>query len=387
MGEPSPARGPASHARFDDLAAGRALAFPAPRRVLSTDRADHVPQLLAEVERATDGGDWAYGYLAYDAAPGSPPLAWFGIGSPPVEVPPVTPPPPGAVGPTRWAPRWSAAQHARAVDDVRDRIEAGDTYQCNLTDRLETPFTGDPYALYARLATAQHGAHNAYLDLGRYAIASASPELFFEWAGDTIRTRPMKGTATRGHTAISDREQARLLRSSAKEQAENLMIVDLLRNDLARIAQLGTVAVTDLFVLEPYPTVWQMTSEITARVAPGTGLADIFAALFPCGSITGAPKASTMAIIRELEDGPRGVYCGAIGLLAPPTEPVRARFNVAIRTAVIDRHTGHAVYGAGGGITWSSDPAAERAEMLTKAAILTTGEDCHVEPRHAVRRL
>jgi para-aminobenzoate synthetase/4-amino-4-deoxychorismate lyase len=283
-------------------------------------------------------------------------------------------------------PGWSAAEHARAVTAVRERIAAGDTYQCNLTDRLETAFTGDPYALYARLATAQRGAYHAYLDLGRHVIASASPELFFERAGDTIRTRPMKGTAERGRSAAQDREQARRLRSSAKEQAENLMIVDLLRNDLSRIAELGTVTVTDLFTLEPYPTVWQMTSEITARLPPGTGLADIFGALFPCGSITGAPKASSMAIIRELEHSPRGVYCGAIGLIAPPTEPVRARFSVAIRTAVIDRHTGRAVYGAGGGITWGSDPAAEHAELLTKAAILTTGETRHADTRRVPRR-
>ncbi|GIF23701.1 para-aminobenzoate synthetase/4-amino-4-deoxychorismate lyase [Actinoplanes tereljensis] len=375
-----------SVARFDDLTAGRALAFPPPRRVVSTDRVSEVPQVLAEVERATAGGDWAYGYVAYDVAPDSPPPAWFGITAPPTDVAPVTPPRPGAAEPTRWVPGWSAAEHARAVDAVRKRIAAGDTYQCNLTDRLETDFTGDPFALYAQLATAQRGGYNAYLDLGRYVIASASPELFFEQSGNKIRTRPMKGTAERGQDATHDREQAQRLRTSAKEQAENVMIVDLLRNDLGRIAELGTVEVTDLFTLEPYPTVWQMTSEITARLRPGTGLADIFTALFPCGSITGAPKTSSMAIIRDIERGPRGVYCGAIGMLAPPTEPLRARFNVAIRTAVIDRQTGRAVYGAGGGITWGSDPAAEHAELLAKAAVLTIGEDRHVNTHRDARR-
>jgi para-aminobenzoate synthetase/4-amino-4-deoxychorismate lyase len=199
---------------------------------------------------------------------------------------------------------------------------------------------------------------------------SASPELFFEWDGDHVRTRPMKGTATRGATAEDDRERADRLRSSPKERAENLMIVDLLRNDLSRIARVGSVDVPELFVLERYPTVWQLTSEITARTRPEVGLVDVFRALFPCGSVTGAPKRASMQLIRDLEGGPRGVYCGAIGLVAPPGGPFRARFGVAIRTAVVDRESGAAVYGAGGAITWGSDPAAERAELLAKTAIL-----------------
>ena len=148
------------------------------------------------------------------------------------------------------------------------------------------------------------------------------------------------------------------------------MIVDLLRNDLSRVARVGSVDVPELFVLEPYPTVWQLTSEVVARTAAGVGLVDVFRALFPCGSVTGAPKQASMQVIRDLEAGPRGVYCGAIGLVAPPGGPFRARFSVAIRTAVVDRSTGAAVYGAGGAITWGSDAAAERAELLAKAAIL-----------------
>ncbi len=246
----------------------------------------------------------------------------------------------------------------------------GETYQCNLTDRLRATLAGDAEDLYARLALAQRGAYNAYLDLGRHVVASASPELFFDWTGDVVRTRPMKGTAPRGRTTTEDREQSRLLRSSSKEQAENLMIVDLLRNDLGRIAEVGSVVVDELFSLERYPTVWQMTSQVSARVRPGTGLLDLFRALFPCGSVTGAPKRRTMQLIEDLEPTPRGVYCGAVGLVGPPTAPFRARFNVAIRTAVVDRSTGEAVYGAGGGITWGSEAAAERAELLAKAAVL-----------------
>jgi para-aminobenzoate synthetase/4-amino-4-deoxychorismate lyase len=256
------------------------------------------------------------------------------------------------------------------VARVRAHIAAGETYQVNLTDRLRAHVDGDPYALYAGLALAQRAAYSAHLDLGRYVIASASPELFFEWTGDRLRTRPMKGTAVRGRDSAEDDEQARRLRASPKERAENLMIVDLLRNDLSQVAVVGSVAVPELFALERYPTVWQLTSEVTARIRPGTGLVDVFRALFPCGSVTGAPKRRTMQVIRDLETGPRGVYCGAIGFVAPPGVPVRARFSVAIRTAVVDRATGAAVYGAGGGITWDSDPAAERAELLTKTAVL-----------------
>jgi len=373
----------AAQARFDDLSRGRALVCPRPHRVLVADRPQDVPAVLAGVEAATAAGDWAFGYVGYEAAPGldpallvaprsadGPPPAWFGICGPPGVTSPV-----GADGggwaAARWEPGWTDAEHAAAVGRARDHIAAGDIYQVNLTDRLRAAAAGDPSALYAALATAQQGAYNAYLDLGRFVIASASPELFFEWAGDRIRTRPMKGTIGRGATARQDAINARRLRASTKEQAENLMIVDLLRNDLSRIARCGTVEVTNLFSLERYPTVWQLTSEIAAEVRAGCGLGDIFRALFPCGSITGAPKASSMRIIHDLEDGPRGVYCGAIGLVGPPGADFRARFSVAIRTAVIDRELATATYGAGGGITWDSDPVAERAELLGKAAILS----------------
>ena len=370
-------------ARFDDLRAGTALLCPPPSEILTAVRPDEVAGVLQHVDDATRAGRWAYGYVAYGAAsgldpqlpggsssPGEPPLVWFGLCDEPTRVEPVTPP--VAVGPESapWRPDWTDDEHARAVGEVREHIAAGETYQCNLTDRLRAPLAGDPEDLYARLALAQRGAYNAYLDLGRHVVASASPELFFEWTGDVVRTRPMKGTAPRGRTTAEDREQSRLLRASSKEQAENLMIVDLLRNDLGRVAEVGSVVVDELFALERYPTVWQMTSQVSARVRPGTGLLDLFRALFPCGSVTGAPKRRTMQLIEDLEPTPRGVYCGAVGLVAPPAAPFRARFNVAIRTAVVDHATGEAVYGAGGGITWGSEAAAERAELLAKAAVL-----------------
>jgi para-aminobenzoate synthetase/4-amino-4-deoxychorismate lyase len=190
----------------------------------------------------------------------------------------------------------------------------------------------------------------------------------------------MKGTAARGRTAEEDRVRARELRSSPKEQAENLMIVDLLRNDLSRVARTGTVDVPELFTLERYPTVWQMTSEVVARTRADVGLVDVFRALFPCGSVTGAPKVATMEIIRALETGPRGVYCGAIGVVAPPGSAFRARFSVAIRTVVADRRSGRAVYGVGSGITWDSDAAAEHAELAAKSAVLAGPGETHDRP-------
>ena len=302
---------------------------------------------------ATERGSWAFGYVAYEAAagldpqlpggaaaPGGPPLVWFGLCDEPAPVDPVTAPPAPEHGPDAWSADWTDEEHARAVETVREHIAAGETYQCNVTDRLRTTLAGDPEDLYRRLALAQRGAYNAYLDLGRHVVASASPELFFEWTGDVVRTRPMKGTARRGRTTSEDLQQSAALRASSKEQAENLMIVDLLRNDLGRVAETGSVVVDELFALERYPTVWQLTSQVSARVRPGTGLLDLFRALFPCGSVTGAPKRRTMQLIEELEPTPRGVYCGAVGLVAPPTASFRARFNVAIRTVVVDRGTG-----------------------------------------------
>ena len=372
-------------ARFDDLRAGTAVQCPTPHRVLVAERPDQVVGVLAEVERATDSGSWAFGYVAYEAAAGldphlavhrsgtvGMPLVWFGLCDEPTPVPPLD-----AAGPDRsparaqWRPTWTPAEHARDVARIRARIAAGDTYQCNLTVRMAGRVHGDPFELYRDLALGQRGAHNAFLDLGRFAVASASPELFFRRTGDQVLLRPMKGTARRGRHLHEDLVLADRLRSSPKEQAENVMIVDLLRNDVARVAETGSVAVPALFTVERYETVLQLTSDVTARLRPGTGLVELFRALFPCGSVTGAPKASSMDVIRSLEPGPRGVYCGAIGLVGPPDAPVRASFNVAIRTAVVDTDSGEAVYGTGGGITWDSEPAAEHAEVLAKATVLS----------------
>jgi aminodeoxychorismate synthase component I len=373
---------PGGGARFDDLRAGTALRFPAPSCVLIAYQPEEVAPILDVVQSATSNGRWAFGFLAYEAAAGLDPglavhppreglpLAWFGLTTPPRQVSAVDSGFETGGFDVRWAPDWSPQEYRTQVDRVRERIAAGETYQTNLTVRMRGSFAGDPAGLYRHLATSQGGAYNAHLDIGQFAIASASPELFFELRNDEVLLRPMKGTAPRGRDQEEDLALERALRGSPKERAENVMIVDLMRNDVARVAIPGSVRVPSLLTVERYPTVLQLTSDVTARLRPRTGLTDLFRALFPCGSITGAPKASTMELIRELEAGPRGVYCGAVGWFAPPSAPVRARFNVAIRTAVVDRESGQVEYGTGGGITWSSDPVAEHTELLVKAEIL-----------------
>ncbi|MFC5949004.1 aminodeoxychorismate synthase component I [Pseudonocardia lutea] len=371
---------PGPWARFDDLVAGAAVRFAGVDRVVTATRLDEVATALNEVDEQTHAGKWAFGFVAYEAAAGLDPdlvghdpvdglpLVWFGVVDQPERVPVVAPGAP--VPPRTWSPAWDAPTHRHAVERVRERIAAGATYQCNLTTRLHAAPVGDAEALYRELALGQRGAHNAYLDLGRFTVASASPELFFEQRGETILMRPMKGTAARGRTTAEDTAAVAALRGSAKERAENVMIVDLVRNDLSRIAEPGSVAVPRLLAAERYETVHQLTSDVTAQLRPGVGLTEIFRALFPCGSVTGAPKARTMELIRDLEDGPRGVYCGAIGIVGPPDASIRARFSVAIRTVEADRARDALTYGAGGGITWSSEPAAEYAELLAKSRVL-----------------
>ena len=384
MTSAGPPASPGIRGRFDDLRGGTALAFDRPFRVLSAHRPADVLPVLAEVERATEAGCWAFGYVGYEAAagldpdvvprpgPDGLPLVVFALSEPPAEVAPVIPPPGTdrdyVLG--RWERGWTPQGHREDVARVKDFIAAGETYQLNLTVRLRASVDGNLDQLYADLAWSQRGRYAALLDLGRFVVASASPELFFEWTADELLTRPMKGTARRGRTTAEDAELRARLVSSEKERAENLMIVDLLRNDLGRLAEVGSVQVPALFTPERYETVWQLTSDVTARPRPGTSLTDVFRALFPSGSVTGAPKRRAMELIGQLEPEPRGVYCGAIGVVAPAGHPWRARFSVAIRTVTVDRATSIAVFGTGGGITWGSDAEAEHAELLAKAAIL-----------------
>jgi para-aminobenzoate synthetase/4-amino-4-deoxychorismate lyase len=219
------------------------------------------------------------------------------------------------------------------------------------------------------LCLAQGAQYSAYIDLGRFKVLCLSPELFFERHGDWVSTRPMKGTIHRGRWLEEDRELAERLKQSVKDRAENVMIVDLLRNDLGKVSVPGSVRVSSLFDIERFETVWQMTSTVEATLKDGVSLVDLMSALFPCGSITGAPKIRTMEIIRELERSPRGAYTGTIGLLEPGGACV---FNVAIRTVVVDSESNQATFGVGGGVTIDSTAEREYEECLVKSRFLHT---------------
>ncbi len=376
--------------RFDSLdprRGARSFGFAGPRAVLRADAVADVLPVLAAAEAAAAAGLHAAGFVAYEAAPAFDPalaahprdprlpLAWFAVFKHRLEreaLEDVGDDGDGGgfdLGELR--PDVSEAGYLAQVGRIRGLIAAGDTYQVNHTFRLRGTFRGSPLALYRRVCEAQRSAYCAYFDLGEMAIVSASPELFFRWESGEIELRPMKGTMPRGATADEDARLAAELAASPKDRAENLMIVDLLRNDAGRIALAGGVRVERMFEVERYPTVHQMTSTIRARVRPQVGLTDVFRALFPCGSITGAPKVRTSHIIAEMEGGPRGVYTGAIGFVSPG----QAVFSVAIRTLLVDRARGEAELGVGSGITWDSDAAAERRECLQKAAFVRRDPD------------
>ena len=346
-----------------------------PLAVLEAHHLEDVPALIGEVRRQTEAGRVAVGWIAYEAAPafdtalvvrppGPVPLAWFALFAGAVAVGP-----PEIQSPAPFRPAWAGAPspsiYRRAVAHIHEHIAAGDTYQVNYTYRLRAPWRGDPRARFAALARAQRSRFAAYLDAGRFAVLSASPELCFRREGDLVTCRPMKGTAPRGLTAAQDRLQAAELRASEKERAENVMIVDMVRNDLGRIARTGTVRVPRLWDVERYPTLWQMTSTVTAETA--APLDELLGALFPSASITGAPKVRTMRIIAETERTPRGIYTGCVGVLGPGKA---GWMNVAIRTLVVDRRRRTAEYGTGSGIVWDGRAEAEYAECRTKTLVL-----------------
>ena len=360
---------------------------------LQVERTSEVMAMLAEAEAAARRGYYVAGFVAYDAAPAfdpafrlpppasarqtpSLPLAWFGLFA---EAEPAPPLPPSATpgrGQADWECEIDADTHEAAIGTIRAAVGDGDSYLVNYTTRFCRPWAGDDDAfdLYRRLVAGYGAGYHAFIETGEWAVACGSPELFFEQSAQRLVTQPIKGTASRGRWADEDTGRARALQASAKERAENVMVVDLLRNDLGRIAQPGTVRVSSLGQLEQHPSLWHLTSTITATTAAEIGLADVFAALFPCASVTGAPKISAMSLIASLERSARGVYCGAVGFLAPaqpggPEGPV-ARFAVAIRTAVVDKSRHVAEYGSGGGVTWDSVPRPEWEEILLKARAL-----------------
>ncbi|HEV8648457.1 MAG TPA: aminodeoxychorismate synthase component I [Actinomycetes bacterium] len=381
-------------ARFDDLVAGseRSFRLAEPVGVIEARRPTEVPGAIEAAEAAAERGLWAGGFVAYEAAPGLDPelsvrvrapddpfaelpLAWFALFERAEPVPPLEPPgaEPAATLRSPWRPTSDRAAYDAAIERIRELIAAGHSYQVNHTIRLRALIEGDERGLYRDLCLAQRGGYAAYLDLGRYRILSASPELFFRIDGGRITTRPMKGTAPRGRWLAEDEEIAARLVASAKERAENAMIVDLLRNDLGRICRPGSVEVAGMLEVERYETVWQLTSTIEGALRSGVSVVDAFRALFPSGSVTGAPKVRSTRIIADLEDSARGPYCGAIGYLAPSGsgEP-RANVNVAIRTVVLDAQTRTAEYGVGGGITFDSSADDEFEEVLAKVRVLST---------------
>lgn len=351
--------------------------FKDPVDVLQTERLEDIPAIMEAVETAIGQGLYVAGYVSYEAAPAfnpamkvksstEMPLVWFGVfdevhaqqtefAEEEYEV-------------SQWKMASSTKQYKEGIRRIKTAIEEGHTYQVNYTERLHADFTGSDRSFYRQLARNQQADYGAYLDLGKHRILSASPELFFRIKDGTIEAKPMKGTAKRGRTLAEDKAKVDELLNSKKEQAENLMIVDLLRNDMSRLAKKGTVQVSELYKVETYPTVHQLTSTVKADLQDSLTVFDWFKALFPCGSITGAPKVSTMEYIASLEQTSRDVYCGAIGFITPEKEAV---FNVPIRTVVIDAEKQTARYGVGGGITWDSTSEGEYQELYAKAEVLT----------------
>ena len=347
-----------------------------PSTILTAHDASEVADVIKAVDAATQAGAYAAGFIGYEAAPafessavvksdGTTPLVRFGIFDAPQPGCPLVNS--SAPNVSSWVLDTRFADYNAALTRIHDAIERGDTYQINYTLRAHAQLIGDSFAYYEQLRRAQRADYCAYLDWDDVQVLSISPELFFARTGNSVVTRPMKGTARRGVMPEEDAALGKWLYESRKNRAENLMIVDLLRNDLSRLAELGGVSVPSLFTIERYPTVMQMTSTVQATLRSDVGLWDLLAALFPCGSITGAPKLKSMELIAALEKTPRGPYCGAVGYIQPGGD---ALFNVAIRSVVLTPKTGALECGLGGGITWDSNPAEEFEEVKTKAQFL-----------------
>jgi len=367
---------------------GSAMLFRDPVEIVQADTLADVLPALERLEAAGKSGLHAAGYLSYTAGHAfeprltgyalregdTGPLLWFGLFEAPQPMPEGTvdrllPDTPVRIGPIE--PMISRADYGRAIETVLDYIRAGDIYQANLTFPASVAIEGDPLAAYRAIRPRGAGGHGALLRHDGRHILSFSPESFFSLANGKVATRPMKGTARRDVDPVRDAEAARELASDPKQRAENLMIVDLLRNDISRVTEAGSVVVPSLFHVESYPTVHQMISVVEGRLQPQLGPADVLRALFPCGSITGAPKLRAMEIIREVEPFGRGLYTGSIGHIAPDGS---ARFNVAIRTVVLEKDARNGILGLGSGIVADSQPDAEWQECLDKGRFLEPRE-------------
>jgi para-aminobenzoate synthetase/4-amino-4-deoxychorismate lyase len=356
---------------------GEWLCFPPPSAVIQAHRHADVIPALHEIQQAVDNNNhYAAGFISYEAAPAFDPaltvrppdprfpLLWFGLFDAPTRRKSIPLPASTPIA-LNWTPSITREAYIATLSRLREYLYKGDSYQVNYTLRLLASFKGSPYSLFSQLVGAQGAHYSAFISTENFAICSASPELFFRMHNGNIEARPMKGTAPRGRTSSEDRQEAANLHCSEKNRAENVMIVDMIRNDMGRIAIPGSVTPVSLFTIERYPTVWQMTSTVTCKTQ--ALFPEIMTALFPCASITGAPKPRTMRIIAEVEDSPRRIYTGAIGFLAPGGI---AQFNVAIRTVLLDNLNHTAEYGVGGGIVWDSSSGDEYDECITKSAIL-----------------
>jgi para-aminobenzoate synthetase/4-amino-4-deoxychorismate lyase len=372
-----------------ETSAGPARLYRDPIEIITAHRPKEVVPALTALRAARAAGRHAAGWMSYEAghaleprlAPLSDdpareaPLLWFGVFE---EVTLLDATDVGALLPDAagaWAgppdPGITEGDYAAAFARVHAWIAAGDIYQANLSFRADVPYAGDPLALYARLRAASRAGWGGIVHTGAHWLLSSSPELFFTLADGTLTARPMKGTVPRNPDPAADAVAAATLRSDVKQRAENLMIVDLLRNDLSRVAEAGSVAVPALYTLETYPTLHTLTSTITARLAAGHDAIDVLEATFPCGSVTGAPKIRAMEIIAEVEASPRGPYTGSIGWLDPNGN---AAFNVAIRTLVAETGASHAVLGLGSAVVADSDSPSEWRECLAKGAYVTEGQ-------------
>lgn len=353
--------------------------FSSPVEVLVAHQAGEVVGVIEEAAAAAARGNWVAGFIAYDAAPGfdehlavpgegSGPLVWLGVYRT-REQP--SPPPPGRLELGQWEPSMTRSEHGSKVEVIKERIRDGDTYQVNLTMAMTASFDGATETLFARMVDSQPKSYAALIDLGGEQVISVSPELFIRVAGRTVTTKPMKGTAPRGRSSAEDLDRRHWLESSEKERAGNVMIADMIRNDLGRVAVTGSIDVPWLFVAERYPTVWQLTSTVEAVLGEAVGLPELLRATFPAGSVTGAPKVSTMRIISEVEASGRGRYCGAIGYIEPGGDDYE--LSVAIRTGTV--RDGTLTYHVGGGITADSDPETEYEECLWKALVVTSVDE------------
>ena len=362
---------------IDFRALGERYTFTQPIKELKTRDLAEVADLLAQVESYQEQGYYVVGYVSYEAAPAfeeklavhkSPLLGeyllYFTVHDR-VETSPIPLTYEEVDLPSKWREGTSAEDYEKAISQIHHHLRQGDTYQVNYTVQLKQDLSVNPFAAYNRMVVEQEAGYNAYVEHDDMAVISMSPELFFEQNDRELTTRPMKGTTQRGVTDQEDLAQASWLEQDPKNRSENMMIVDLLRNDMNCISEVGSEHVERLCQVEQYSTVWQMTSTIKSQLRPDVDLVAIFRSLFPCGSITGAPKIATMEIIKNLEPQPRGVYCGTIGLLLPNGRRI---FNVAIRT--IQLHQEKAIYGVGGGITWDSTWESEYREVHQKAAVL-----------------